>query len=100
MEARRCEAFRVGTAGAARMAGRRWTFPGLSPRQAAVLVPLVDRPEGVSVLLTRRTEQLRHHAGQISFPGGGMDAADADAWATALREAEEESRPGRASASR
>jgi 8-oxo-dGTP pyrophosphatase MutT (NUDIX family) len=65
-------------------------FPGLSPRQAAVLVPLVDRPEGVSVLLTRRTEQLRHHAGQISFPGGGMDAADADAWATACREAWEE----------
>jgi 8-oxo-dGTP pyrophosphatase MutT (NUDIX family) len=53
-------------------------------------VPLVDRPEGVSVLLTRRTEQLRHHAGQISFPGGGMDAADADAWATACREAWEE----------
>ena len=65
-------------------------FPGLSPRQAAVLVPLVDRPEGVSVLLTRRTEQLRHHAGQISFPGGGVDAADADAWAAARREAWEE----------
>jgi 8-oxo-dGTP pyrophosphatase MutT (NUDIX family) len=65
-------------------------FADRSPRAAAVLVPLVAHPSGVSVLLTRRTEHLRDHAGQISFPGGAVDAGDADAWATALREAREE----------
>jgi 8-oxo-dGTP pyrophosphatase MutT (NUDIX family) len=65
-------------------------FPGRPPRAAAVLVPLVDRPQGVTVLLTRRTDHLRDHAGQISFPGGAVDATDADAWATARREAWEE----------
>lgn len=65
-------------------------FPGLSTRRAAVLVPLVTRPAGVTVLLTRRTEGLRQHAGQISFPGGAIDAGDADAWAAANREAFEE----------
>ena len=59
-------------------------------RGAAVLVPLVQHPEGLSVLLTRRTEHLNDHAGQISFPGGRTDAGDADAVATALREAQEE----------
>ncbi|MFO1268420.1 MAG: CoA pyrophosphatase [Rubrivivax sp.] len=58
--------------------------------QAAVLVPLVQRPEGLSVLLTRRTDHLRDHAGQISFPGGRAEAGDASAADTALREAEEE----------
>ncbi len=57
---------------------------------ASVLVPLVLRPEGLRVLLTRRTEHLRDHAGQISFPGGRVEQDDADAVATALREAEEE----------
>ena len=57
---------------------------------ASVLVPLVQRDEGLSVLLTRRTEHLRDHAGQISFPGGRVEDGDADAAATALREAEEE----------
>ena len=57
---------------------------------AAVLVPIVDRPEGFSVLLTRRTDHLSAHAGQVSFPGGRMEAADADAIATALRETREE----------
>jgi len=57
---------------------------------AAVLVPLVERPGGITVLLTRRTAHLHDHAGQISFPGGRVDRADADAQATALREAEEE----------
>jgi 8-oxo-dGTP pyrophosphatase MutT (NUDIX family) len=65
-------------------------FAGRSPRAAAVLVPLVQREQGLQVLLTRRTEHLRNHAGQISFPGGAVDAADHDAWAAALREAEEE----------
>ncbi len=59
-------------------------------RQAAVLVPLVRRPGGLTVLLTRRTDHLNDHAGQISFPGGRTDPQDADAVATALREAHEE----------
>ena len=57
---------------------------------ASVLVPLVQRDAGLSVLLTRRTEHLRDHAGQISFPGGRVEAGDASAAATALREAQEE----------
>lgn len=65
-------------------------FADRAPRAAAVLVPLVAHEAGVTVLLTRRTEQLRDHAGQISFPGGAVDAGDADTWATARREAWEE----------
>lgn len=57
---------------------------------AAVLVPLVDRPQGVSVLLTQRTANLTSHAGQISFPGGRAEPHDQDAVATALRETVEE----------
>ena len=57
---------------------------------ASVLVPLVQRADGLHVLLTRRSEHLRDHAGQISFPGGRVEQVDADAVATALREAEEE----------
>lgn len=60
----------------------------LSP--AAVLVPLVMRPQGLHLLLTQRTAHLRAHAGQVSFPGGRSEAEDADATATALREALEE----------
>jgi 8-oxo-dGTP pyrophosphatase MutT (NUDIX family) len=59
-------------------------------RPAAVLVALIDRAQGASVLLTRRTEALRHHGGQISFPGGRIDPGDADPVAAALREADEE----------
>ncbi|MCX7043634.1 MAG: CoA pyrophosphatase [Gammaproteobacteria bacterium] len=59
-------------------------------RPAAVLVGLVDRGDGLQVLLTRRTEALRHHAGQISFPGGRIEGHDADPVAAALREAHEE----------
>jgi 8-oxo-dGTP pyrophosphatase MutT (NUDIX family) len=59
-------------------------------RSAAVLVPIIDRAEGFTVLLTRRSPHLPDHAGQISFPGGGVDPCDADAEACALREAEEE----------
>lgn len=59
-------------------------------RPAAVLVGLVDRGVGLQVVLTRRTEALRHHAGQISFPGGRIEASDVDPVAAALREAHEE----------
>lgn len=61
-----------------------------SRRPAAVLVPFVRRADRLSVLFTRRSERLRHHAGQISFPGGGIDAGDEDAIAAALRETHEE----------
>jgi 8-oxo-dGTP pyrophosphatase MutT (NUDIX family) len=68
--------------------------PGMVPagelRAAAVLVPLVDRPGGLTILLTQRTAHLSHHAGQIAFPGGRVEDADADEIATALRETEEE----------
>ncbi len=64
-------------------------FP-VSPIPAAVLVPLVERPEGLTVLLTQRATQLRNHAGQISFPGGRIEAHDADVRSAALREAREE----------
>ena len=63
---------------------------GRQLRPAAVLVGLVERREGLQVLLTRRTEALRHHAGQISFPGGRIEPDDADPVAAALREAQEE----------
>jgi len=59
-------------------------------RDAAVLVGLVPRESGVQVLLTLRTTDLRHHAGQVSFPGGRSESGDADALATALRETHEE----------
>ncbi len=57
---------------------------------AAVLVGLVERAHGLTVLFTRRTEHLLHHAGQISFPGGHTDPGDATPEETALRETEEE----------
>lgn len=57
---------------------------------AAVLVPLVARPEGPKVLLTRRTDHLHDHAGQISFPGGRIDPEDSGPDAAALRETAEE----------
>ena len=55
-----------------------------------MLVPLVERPDGLSVLLTKRTDHLHDHAGQVSFPGGRVEEHDDDAIATALRETEEE----------
>jgi 8-oxo-dGTP pyrophosphatase MutT (NUDIX family) len=66
---------------AARPAGR---------RPAAVLVPIVLRPEALTMLFTRRTAHLKDHSGQISFPGGRAEPDDAGPEGTALREAQEE----------
>jgi 8-oxo-dGTP pyrophosphatase MutT (NUDIX family) len=57
---------------------------------AAVLVPLVERAAGWTVLLTQRSATLKDHAGQISFPGGRIEPGDEGPWAAALREAHEE----------
>lgn len=61
-----------------------------APVPAAVLVPLIERERGLTVLLTRRAATLKDHAGQISFPGGRIEPEDVDAWHAALREAHEE----------
>lgn len=58
--------------------------------EAAVLVGLVPRAKGTQVLLTRRTEGLRHHGGQVSFPGGRIESTDASVVAAAIRESHEE----------
>ncbi len=65
-------------------------------RRAAVLIPLVARPDGVTVLLTRRTSTLAAHAGQISFPGGRLEPEDRDAHDAALRGTQEEAGLSRA----
>ena len=62
--------------------------PGLS--HAAVLVPLFNKQEDCHILFTRRTQHVKHHKGQISFPGGVFDEDDQDLRKTALREAFEE----------
>jgi 8-oxo-dGTP pyrophosphatase MutT (NUDIX family) len=64
-------------------------FPA-DPVPAAVLVALVDRPEGLTVLLTQRASQLSQHAAQISFPGGRLEESDPDIASAAVREAQEE----------
>ena len=64
--------------------------PEHKPVPAAVLVPIVNQPGGLTLMLTQRTVHLHDHAGQISFPGGRVDEGDADRIATALREAHEE----------
>ena len=75
--------------------GSDFSLSGITPlpetwKPASVLVPLVDRPEGVTVLLTQRTADMPSHAGQVAFPGGRREPTDADAVATALRETCEE----------
>ncbi len=71
-------------------AGDGGLFANREPAGAAVLVPLVQREAGLNLLLTRRTDHLRDHAGQISFPGGRVEPEDDGPIATALRETEEE----------
>ncbi|MBL8330514.1 MAG: CoA pyrophosphatase [Rubrivivax sp.] len=82
--------FAEGRAWAPEFPGDGGLFEGRTPAAASVLVPLVQREDGLHVLLTRRTDHLHDHAGQISFPGGRRDEGDADVFATALRETEEE----------
>lgn len=68
------------------------SFPGeiLTFKPAAVLVPIVLREDGLSVILTRRASHMKKHAGQISFPGGRSEDIDDDPICTALRESQEE----------
>lgn len=64
-------------------------FPA-APAPAAVLIPIVDRDDGLAVLLTQRAIHLKNHAGQVSFPGGRIESSDAGPLEAALRETEEE----------
>jgi 8-oxo-dGTP pyrophosphatase MutT (NUDIX family) len=59
-------------------------------RRAAVIAPVVERPDGRALLFTKRADHLGEHAGQMSFPGGGREPSDPDLEATARREADEE----------
>jgi predicted Fe-S protein YdhL (DUF1289 family)/8-oxo-dGTP pyrophosphatase MutT (NUDIX family) len=65
-------------------------LPPGPPVEAAVLAGIVPRAHGAQVILTRRTETLRHHGGQVGFPGGRTEPDDRDAVAAALRESQEE----------
>jgi len=65
-------------------------FDAFKWRDAAVLIPVIDRAEAPSVLLTQRSAKLRTHSGQIAFPGGRIDPEDHDAEHAAMRECEEE----------
>lgn len=64
--------------------------PSLRLKQAAVLIPLVPRPEGFNVVFTSRAKHLKHHPGQVSFPGGRKEPQDVDLIDTAIRETYEE----------
>jgi 8-oxo-dGTP pyrophosphatase MutT (NUDIX family) len=59
-------------------------------KPAAVLIPVMDRPGELSIVLTKRLDNLRSHSGQVAFPGGKIDESDASPEAAALREAQEE----------
>ncbi len=77
---------------AVRLSAREREVPELpeGQRRAAVLLPLFVRDGGLRLLLTRRTETVEHHRGQISFPGGVEEESDETPFATAVRETEEE----------
>lgn len=64
--------------------------PPILLKPAAVLIPILSRTEGATILLTQRTATLSSHAGQIAFPGGRADLEDGTVLSTALREAQEE----------
>ena len=64
--------------------------PDRKLREAAVLAPIIEGDDGFELILTKRSSALKHHPGQIAFPGGKKDGSDADLIATALREANEE----------
>jgi 8-oxo-dGTP pyrophosphatase MutT (NUDIX family) len=64
--------------------------PAKPGRRSAVMIPLYDGPDGVTTILTRRPQHMRKHAGEIAFPGGGIDDEDASDWHAAVREAFEE----------
>jgi len=66
------------------------TSLGRELKPAGVLVPVIERREELTLLLTERSAELKHHAGQIAFPGGRMEPEDADIVRTALRETHEE----------
>lgn len=66
------------------------TAAPVKAKPAAVLLPIVARPQGAAMLFTQRASKLRNHAGQVSFPGGRIDDGDASPMAAALREAQEE----------
>ncbi|WP_155488197.1 NUDIX hydrolase, partial [Vibrio harveyi] len=70
--------------------GRLAHLESLKLREAAVLIGFVERDQGLQVILTKRAEHLKHHPGQISFPGGKFEDDDQVLVNTALREAEEE----------
>ena len=74
----------------------RMIAPDMVPKPAAVLVPVVARDSGLTVLLTQRTSHLARHAGQVAFPGGRIDDTDETPVAAALRETEEETGIARA----
>ena len=69
------------------------TMPGMfadTKKRAAVLLGIVDRPDGPTIVLTRRSQHLKSHAGQIALPGGKIDRSDSGPEAAALRESHEE----------
>lgn len=84
------ESLAAGLTDRPRMSGLAASRPGRGGRQAAVLILLEVREPGPMIMFVERSRRLRNHAGQIAFPGGGVEPEDVDLVAAALREAEEE----------
>lgn len=70
--------------------GNEYPLSDLPLKPSAVLIPLIQKEGKINIILTKRSEKLRNHSGQVSFPGGRCDATDINMADTALREAEEE----------